>query len=332
MHGTAARLPCPILAHQNPDVETVAQTDGPRTTPAREAVVAASREPLRCEYLMCAPHFLSNAVPNNPMMADLARHFPRVDRPAALAQFEAVRHFVCRYAHVLLLPPVDGLQDLAYVSNLGICVQRETTRTIVLSNFRSEPRRGEEQVGRRFFRAQGLRTLMAPRYFEGEADLKRLGAACYVGAYGLRTSRAMLRWFARRFDVEVLECELTNPYLYHLDCVLMPLGDEMLVATEQVRPDTLRELEKRIGIVHVPTRAALAGATSCLELAGHLLCDDNRALFAQLPELYAFEEEKLQFLQALCPGRKLTLVPFPMTEFIKSGASMSCLFMALGQT
>jgi N-dimethylarginine dimethylaminohydrolase len=85
-------------------------------------VAAAPRELLRCEYLMCAPHFLSNAVPNNPMMADLARHFPQVDRAAALAQFEAVRRFVCRYAHVQLLPPVDGLQDLTYVSNLGICV------------------------------------------------------------------------------------------------------------------------------------------------------------------------------------------------------------------
>jgi arginine dihydrolase len=300
--------------------------------PGRRAVIAAPREPLRSEYLMCAPHFLSNTVPNNPMMADLARHFPQVDRAAALTQFEAVRRFVCRYAHVQLLPPVDGLQDLTYVSNLGICVQRETTRTIVLSNFRSEPRRGEEQVGNRFFRAQGLRTVMAPPYFEGEADLKRLSPTCYVGGYGLRTSRAVLRWFARRFDVEVLECELTNPYLYHLDCVLMPLGDELLVATEQVRPNTLRELEKRIGIVHVPTRAALAGATSCLQLADHLLCDDNRALFAQLPELRAFEQEKLQFLEALCPSRNLTLVPFQMTEFIKSGASMSCLFMKLGQT
>ena len=310
----------------------MSQVDAPRTMPDRGAVIAAAREPLRPEYLMCAPHYLSNTVPNNPMMADLARHFPQVDRAAALAQFESVRHFVCRYAQVQLLPPVDGLQDLTYVSNLGICVQQETTRTIVLSNFRSEPRRGEEQVGGRFFRARGLHALMAPPYFEGEADLKRLGPACYVGAYGLRTSREMLRWFARRFDVEVIECELTNPYLYHLDCVLMPLGDELLVATEQVRPDTLRELEKRIGIVHVPTRAALAGATSCLQLAGQLLCDDNRALFAQLPELHAFEQEKLQFLEALCPTRKLTLVPFQMTEFIKSGASMSCLFMTLGQT
>jgi len=306
--------------------------DGPRTMPRQRAVIAAPREPLRSEYLMCAPHFLANTVPNNPMMTDLARHFLRVDRVAALAQFEAVRHFVCRYAQVQLLPPVDGLQDLTYVSNLGICVQREATRTIVLSNFRSEPRRGEEQVGSRFFRAQGLRTLMAPPYFEGEADLKPLGPASYVGAYGLRTSREALRWFARRFDVEVLECELTNPYLYHLDCVLMPLGDELLVATEQVAPEILRELEKRIGIVHVPTGAALAGATSCLQLAGHLLCDDNRALFARLPQLHAFEQEKLEFLEALCPSRNLTLVPFQMTEFIKSGASMSCLFMNLGQT
>lgn len=290
---------------------------------------SASRHP---NYLMCAPHFLSNAIPNNPMMADLARHFPQVDRADALAQFDAVRHFVGRYAHIELLPPVEGFQDLTYVSNLGICVQRQDARTIVLSTFRSEPRRGEEQVGARFFSARGFPTVMSPPYFEGEADLKRLGPTCYVGAFGLRTSQEALRWFARRFDVEVLECELINPYLYHLDCVLMPLGDELLVATEQVRPETLRELEERIGIVHVPTSAALAGATSCVELAGHVLCDDNRGLFKHLPELHAFEAEKLRFLQRICDDRGLTLVPFPMTEFIKSGASISCLFMKLGES
>jgi N-dimethylarginine dimethylaminohydrolase len=286
----------------------------------------------RAEYLMCAPRFLSNAIPNNPMMADLARHFPQVDRAEALAQFDALHRFVGRYAHIDLLPPVDGLQDQAYVSNLGICVQRQDSRTIVLSKFRSEPRRGEEDIGARFFSARGFLTVMSPSYFEGEADLKRLGPTCYVGAFGLRTSRQALRWFARRFDVEVLECELINPYLYHLDCVLMPLGDELLVATEQVRPETLRELEKRIGVVHVPTNAALAGATSCLELAGHLLCDDNRDLFKHLPELRACEAEKLRFLQTICDDRELTLVPFPMAEFIKSGASMSCLFMKLGES
>ena len=32
------------------------------------------------------------------------------------------------------------------------------------------------------------------------------------------------------------------------------------------------------------------------------------------------------------PGNSVTLVPFQMTEFIKSGASMSCLVMKLGET
>jgi N-dimethylarginine dimethylaminohydrolase len=282
------------------------------------------------EFLLCAPHYLSNRRPNNPLMEELSRHFPHIDRAEALAQFHCVYRFVCRFSRVHLLPSVDGLQDQVYVSNLGVTVHGASERTIVLANFRSQPRRGEELVGKRFFKELGIRTVHAPAYFEGEADLKAVNSTQYVGAHGMRTSIEALRWFARRFDVEVLECELTNPYLYHLDCVLFLVSKtEALVATDAVDVRTLRQLEALVEVIHVPTRAALAGATNCVVLGGHLLCDDNRRLFADLPELYACEVAKLEFLGQLCARRNWIFTPFAMTEFAKSGAAMSCLFMRL---
>jgi N-dimethylarginine dimethylaminohydrolase len=291
-------------------------------------------EPVRThefpEFLLCAPHYLSNQQPNNPLMEELRRHFPLIDRATALAQFRSIYRFVCEYSLVHVLPSVDGLQDQVYVSNLGITMCDEGDRTIVLANFKSQPRRGEELIGRRYFHELGIRTELAPVYFEGEADLKAVDSTRYVGAYGMRTCREALRWIGRRFDVEVLECELTNPYLYHLDCVLFLLSEtEALVATDEVDARTLRQLEKLVDVVHVPTKAALAGTTNCVKLAGHLLCDDNRRLFANLPELYECEQAKLQFLNKLCERRQLVLTPFEMTEFAKSGAAMSCLFMRL---
>jgi N-dimethylarginine dimethylaminohydrolase len=284
------------------------------------------------EFLLCAPHYLSNQQPNNRLMEDLRRHFPVIDRTNALSQFRSVYRFVCEYSLVHILPSVDGFQDQAYVSNLGITMCNENDRTVVLSNFKSQPRRGEELIARQFFQELGIHTERAPAYFEGEADLKSVNCTQYVGAHGMRTCVEALRWFARRFDVDVLECELTNPYLYHLDCVLFLLSEnEALVATDEVDTGTLRQLEKLVEVVHVPTKVALAGATNCVKLAGHLLCDDNRRLFANLSELHECEEQKLQFLDKLCERKKLILTPFEMTEFVKSGAAMSCLFMRLSR-
>jgi N-dimethylarginine dimethylaminohydrolase len=284
------------------------------------------------EFLLCAPHYLSNREPNNRLMEDLTRYFPVIDRRKALAQFQSVHGFAREHARVRILPSVDGFQDQVYVSNLGITMCDEGERTVVLSNFKSPPRRGEELIGRKFFQELGIATELAPAYFEGEADLKAVNCTQYVGAHGMRTCVEALRWFARRFDVEVLECELSNPYLYHLDCVLFVLSEsEALVATDELDRATLRRLERHVDIIHVPTRAALAGATNCVKLDGHLLCDDNRSLFANLAELRECEQEKLSFLERLCERRKLILTPFEMTEFVKSGAAMSCLFMKLSR-
>jgi N-dimethylarginine dimethylaminohydrolase len=284
------------------------------------------------EFLVCAPYYLSTREPNNKLMEDLASRFPRVDRRLAFQQFHDVYKFVSDTALLHILPSVSGLQDQVYVSNLGIVMGSGTERTVVLSNFKSAPRRGEELIGQRFFEGLGLRTEMAPAYFEGEADLKVIAPSTYVGAHGMRTCLQALRWFRNRFDVEVVECELTNPYLYHLDCVLFSLSEtELLAATDWLCPSTLKSLERVADIVHVPTKAALAGATNCVRIQNHIICDDNRRLFADLPELHQNEEEKLTFLGELCERRKLSLKTFEMTEFVKSGAAMSCLFMRLGE-
>lgn len=281
-------------------------------------------------YLMCAPTYLSNEHPNNKVMEDMARVYPAPDRALAQIQFHEVCSFVRRYASVHLLPPVDGLQDQVYVSNLGVTLRRGTQTIVLLSNFYSPPRRGEEQVGLRFFEDLHIPTEQAPRFFEGEADLKELVPNVYVGAHGMRTSLSALRWIARRFDVEIIECELTDPQFYHLDCLFFRIAQNAaLVVTDVVSSATLRRIEKYLDVVSVPLRAGLGAATNCLQLNGYLICDDNRHLYRHEEHWMAQEEAKLAFLESVCSRYGLALKPFEMTEFAKSGAAMSCLFMAM---
>ncbi len=281
-------------------------------------------------YLACPPTYLSNQQPNNKVMEDMAHLYPPPDRALAQAQFYEICSFVRHHAFIHLLPPVDGLQDQVYVSNLGVTLRRGMQTIVLLSRFCSSPRRGEEGVGLRFFDDLHIPTERAPKFFEGEADLKELAPNVYVGAHGIRTSLNALRWIARRFDIEIIECELTDPHFYHLDCLFLRIAaDTALVVTDTVSSETLRRIEKYVNIVSVPLQAGLGAATNCLKLNSYLICDDNRRLYAREQHWMAQEEAKLSFLDSICSKHGLVLKPFEMTEFAKSGAAMSCLFMVM---
>ena len=50
-----------------------------------------------------------------------------------------------------------ALQDQVFVANLGIVLEHgDFSNTVIVSNFTSEPRRGESQVGLEFFGSMGL--------------------------------------------------------------------------------------------------------------------------------------------------------------------------------
>src|SRR6185436_15142121 len=118
-------------------------------------------------------------------------------------------------------------------------------RTVVLANYTSECRRGETEVGRRFFEAMGYRTFVAPHRFEGEAELKHLHDNVYLGGYGLRSAKETYDWMERNFDMEIVRVEESDPYLYHLDTIAFPITREAtMVCTELCTRAELRALER----------------------------------------------------------------------------------------
>jgi N-dimethylarginine dimethylaminohydrolase len=281
-------------------------------------------------FLMSPPLSLSTEDPNNVWMREMAEDARRVDRGRALDQFLDLYRFLAARSIVYLLPSQPGLQDQAYVANLAVVLPHTADDTVVVSNFRSEPRRGETEPGVEFFRRMSVPFEVAPRYFEGEADLKYLGGNVYVGAYGMRTSLEALRWFEQRFEMEVIPFEIDNEYLYHLDCSIFPIAREhVLVCTEAADPEALRAIERHASIIDVSVDNADSGMTNCVRIEDYVLCASNIEELSEDDENYRYEKVKIASMEEVCGKLGLTPVFFNLSEFMKSGAMLSCMVMHL---
>src|SRR5687767_7507228 len=156
-------------------------------------------------FLMCPPFSYSTEVANNIWMEEMDEEKRRPDPRRALTQFFQVYRYMASEGLVYLLPSTTEakLQDQVFVANLGISLEHgEFANTVVVSNFTSEPRRGESEVGTAFFRSMGYDVHVSPHRFEGEAELKHLHDNVYVGGYGLRSEEATYQWMEETFDMK----------------------------------------------------------------------------------------------------------------------------------
>src|ERR1700677_9778 len=94
-------------------------------------------------YAMAPPFSLDTSSPNNTFMQKLSPKERKVNMLKAVDQFLSIYQFATNNAMIYLVPSRPGLGDLPYVANLGINLPHVQDNTIVVSNFKSEPRRGE---------------------------------------------------------------------------------------------------------------------------------------------------------------------------------------------
>src|SRR5262245_65815834 len=208
----------------------------------------------RPSYLLNFPFSYATGVANNPWMEDLSSDRRQPDFRRAAVQFlEIYRYMAAAGALVYVLPTPRGadLQDLMYTANLGIVLEHlPHQNTVVISNFASPPRRGETPVGVNFFQSMGYEIHVPPAKFEGEAELKHLHNNVYVGGYGIRSETETYDWMERNFDMRIVRLRLTDPYIYHLDCLVFPITSEnTLVCTELFEQEEIAALEKGTNVI-----------------------------------------------------------------------------------
>lgn len=282
-------------------------------------------------FVMNFPFTLDTTVPNNIWMQELEEEALKINKGVAYRQFLDLYQFVAGNGLVCNLPAKGDYQDLVYVANLGIYLPHITdSNNIIMANFTSEPRQGEEEVGKPFFELMDYNVPMCPFKWEGEADLKYLYDNVYVGGYGIRSDIKAYEWMEENFDMKIIKVEMVDDYLYHLDCSIFPLTkDKTLVCTELFNEDELAQLSQHTEIINVDIEDALNGMTNSVRLGNTILCASNISEMTRADENYEAEKHKIESLEKICFNEGLEPVFFNLSEYMKSGAMLSCMMMHL---
>jgi N-dimethylarginine dimethylaminohydrolase len=282
-------------------------------------------------YVMNFPFTLDTKNPNNIWMKELSPDDLQVNRKKAYKQFMDLYNFLSGDGLVYLLPSFGEFQDQVYVANLGIYLPHiKDSNNIILSNYTSEPRIGEEKVGEAFFKLMGYETHMCPYKWEGEADLKFIGGNNYIGGSGIRTDYQTYEWMREQFGMNIIDVEMVDDYLYHLDCSIFPLSKEKtMICTSMYDPEEIRNIEKYTQIIDVDEDDALGGITNSVRFGNLILCASNISELHKTHEDYAYEKHKIDSLEAICAKEGMEPVFFNLSEYMKSGALLSCMVMHL---
>lgn len=284
-------------------------------------------------YLMNFPFSLSTSDPNNIWMQELTDEELQVNRPKAYKQFMDLYNFMAGQSLVYLLPSEGNFQDQVYVANLGLQIPHiQNENHILLSNFTSDPRKGEEKVGEKFFQQMGYKTYISPYKWEGEADIKYLYGNTYIGGYGIRSNIKTYEWMEENFGMDIIKVAMVDEYLYHLDCSIFPLNlDKTLVCTELFDSEELAQIEQHTEIIDINIDDALGGITNSVKMGNMILCASNISELKKSHEYYQGEKHKIETLEKICANEGMEPVIFNLSEYMKSGALLSCMVMHLNR-
>jgi len=308
-------------------------------TPAQLQVAPAPwQNPSELErpcFLLCFPFCYSTQIPNNLWMEDLPPDSRQPDFRRAAVQFLELYRFLAGEALIYLLPTPRGadLQDQVFTANLGIVLDHGPQQgTVVVSNFASEPRRGEAAVGTKMFEAMGYDVHVPPFKFEGEAELKHLHDDVYVGGYGIRSEREAYDWMERKFDMRIIKARLTDPYLYHLDCLVFPITREnTLVCTQLLEPSAVAELEQVTNVIDVTEDDCYSGICNSVRISNTIVNSSHVHDLKAGSEDYACEVEKNRKLEDIASNLAFEVSYVNLSEYHKSGALLSCMVMHLNR-
>jgi N-dimethylarginine dimethylaminohydrolase len=286
-------------------------------------------------FLLSCPFSYCTDIANNAWMQEMQPGDRKVNMKRAMRQFLEFYHFLCSEAVVYLLPAPGrcSLQDLVFTANLGIVPEHLPDKnTAILSNFTSEPRRGETPVGVRFFEAMGYNTYVAPHRFEGEAELKHLCDNVYIGGFGIRSEREAYEWMEREFDMTIVKVEEVDDYLYHVDTTIFPITREKtLVCTEMYEEHEIAAIEEHTEIIDVSADHCYSGICNSVRLCNTILNASHIHELKPGTEDYKNEIAKNRRLEDIAVNLGFEVSYFNLGEYLKGGALLSCMVMHLNR-
>ena len=276
-------------------------------------------------FMMVAPfnHSFNADVPNNVWMKKQSKP---IDYDKAWQQWSELYQFIAANGLVYLLPNYHGKhQDLIYIANNFLYVEPEDA--IIMANFTSKPRVGEEIEGQEMLEALNYKCYNPPSdcHWEGEADLKFVRDNIYVGGYGIRSDNKTFDWMEKNFKMKISRIHMTSQKNYHLDCQFSPIStDTALVCTKIMDPPDIKMVEKLVDIVDIPEKEAEAMACNIVRVGSNILVCSSISELKESDDNYLVESSKIARLSNACAKLGLGLVVFNLSAFDVSGAALSC--------
>jgi len=95
--------------------------------------------------------------------------------------------------------------------------------------------------------------------------------------------------------------------------------------------DELKMIEKETEIIDIDVDDALGGITNSVRLGNMVLCASNISEMKKTHEYYEGEVHKIKTLEKICGDAGMEPVIFNLSEYMKSGAMLSCMMMHLNR-
>ena len=132
--------------------------------------------------------------------------------------------------------------------------------------------------------------------------------------------------------MNILKLRMVDEYLYHLDCSIFPVNScETMVCTELYDPGEIKMLEEHTEIIDINIDDAYSGITNSVRMGNMILCASNISELKKNTELYDYEKHKIETLEKICSNKGMEPIIFNLSEYMKSGAMLSCCVMHLNR-
>ena len=259
-------------------------------------------------FVLCRPDFYGISYTINPWMS-LSN---QADRSIAIEQWDTLKDRVREYGgETLFCPSKAGLPDMVFTANAGLVYKDKNM--VVLSNFRHDERKGEEQHFLEWFLERGYLIKTVEHSFEGAGDALFLDKTL-VGGYGFRSEVEVYDEIRQALGCPVVAVKLVDSRFYHLDTCFCPLDGMDYLIFPGAFDDTGLATIRALGGNEIVVPEAEAVRFGC-----------NAVCIGRTVIMPTGCDETMQKLEQ--GGYRP--VPVDMGQFIKAGGACKCLTLAL---
>ena len=125
---------------------------------------------------------------------------------------------------------------------------------------------------------------------------------------------------------------MVDEYMYHLDCSIFPLNTRStMVCTELYDKAELSHISRYTDIIDINAEDSTYGIANSVRLGNMILCASNIVELKKTDEYYEGEKHKISSLEKICSDEGMEPVIFNLSEYMKSGAMLSCMVMHLNR-